>query len=124
MGVQRFEDLRVWQQARDLAVEVGKVLQDTRLQEDSDLAAHLNRASLSTAANIAEGFMRASRREFNQFLRIAAGSNGEVRTLLYICQGRGTLPADACRTLIERTESIGRMLRVLQRRLSEPVTRS
>ena len=74
----QFEDLHVWQDARQL---VNQVYQATKLRgfsRDRDLSGQIRRAAVSTMSNIAEGFERGSKREFIQFLTDAKGSNGEV----------------------------------------------
>jgi len=119
VGVTRFEDLRVWQEARSLSDAVGALVRGPALDGDPRLRDQLNSAVLSTLANIAEGFMRGRRKEFVQFLRIAAGSNGEARALLYAAEGRGYLAAGELARLVASTNSIGRMLR----RLIESVER-
>ena len=123
MGVNRFEDLRVWQLAKAFSDEIGVVIQGSALQKDSAISRQLNAASLSVVANIAEGFVRARSKEFVQFVRIAAGSNAEARALLHAAHGRGYLGNEDYGRLVEMTQSIGRMLRVLERRLTEPRTR-
>jgi four helix bundle protein len=120
MGVVRFEDLRVWQVAKCLCDEIGALIQRPSLQGDHAIKAQLNAATLSTMANIAEGFMRGGSKEFAQFVRIAAGSNGEARALLHAAFGRKYLDKDEYERLVEMTQSIGRMLRVLEQRLRAP----
>jgi len=122
MGVNRFEDLRVWQLAKAFSDEIGVVIQGPGLQKDFAMCRQLNAASLSVVANIAEGFVRGRSKEFVQFVRIAAGSNAEARALLHAAHGRGYLAREDCERLVEMTQSIGRMLRVLERRLKEPRT--
>ena len=56
----------------------------TRIKSDFGLKDQLRRAVVSISANIAEGFERRSRNEYLNFLNIAKGSAGEVRTLLEI----------------------------------------
>lgn len=73
MGVQRFEDLQVWQQARLLCNEVFAIIKKSNLHNDYPLRDQLNAASLSAVANIAEGFLRERDKDFAHFLRIAAG---------------------------------------------------
>lgn len=123
MGVQKFEDLRVWQAAKALSDEVGRLLKGSGLRTDFALADQLNRAVLSTVANIAEGFIRGGETEFIRFLRIAAGSNGEVRALLYAAEGRGHFPKTESEPLVQRTNVIGRMLRKLMESLREGSTK-
>jgi four helix bundle protein len=78
MGVHRFEDLRVWQAAKEQCDQVGGLLERPRFQRDSGLSTQINDAALSVMFNIAEGFLRRRDKETLQFLRIALASNGET----------------------------------------------
>jgi len=120
MGVYRFEDLRVWQAAKLQSDNVGGLLKRAEFRGDAALSAQLNQAAISVMNNISEGFLRHRDREFMQFLRIAAGSNGEVRSCLYAAEGRTYLTAEEARELIEASEAIGRMIRRLQSTLKLP----
>src|SRR5512132_46997 len=102
-GVQKFEDLRVWREASAFCDRIGVVIQAPSFQRDADLRGQLNRAALSTVASIAEGFLRGRRQEFVQFLRVASGSNGEARALLYAARGRKYLADEEAEALIEST---------------------
>jgi four helix bundle protein len=112
VGVARFEDLTVWQKAKALS---GFRLKETSatLARDYALWQQLNSASLSIVANIAEGFVRQSRKEFAQFVRIAAGSNGELRALLYVALERAHVEKADGDALIDLSNEIGRMLHAL-----------
>jgi len=68
-----FEDLPVWQNARELAVLVYRTTFKGKLKDDYGLKNHLQRSVVSISSNIAEGFERGSKREFIQFLYIAKG---------------------------------------------------
>ena len=74
MKVRKFEDLEVWQIARDLSVEIYRATQDGKFSRDFGLRDQIRRAAVSVMSNIAEGFDRYSRAEFKQFLSIARGS--------------------------------------------------
>ena len=117
MGVSRFEDLRVWKAAIQQSTQVAALTNRPEFTRDSDLSGQLTSASLSVANNISEGFLRHRDREFLQFLRIAAGSNGEVRSCLHAAHGRGYLGEAEADALIEESNIIGRMLRRLQQSL-------
>jgi len=82
--VQQFEDLHVWQDARALVRELYKITKQRAFRQDFSLRDQVTRAATSTMSNIAEGFERGSRKEFIQFLNIAKGSNGEVRSQICI----------------------------------------
>jgi four helix bundle protein len=120
MGVSRFEDLRVWQEAKLLSDEVGRLIRRPAIHQDLALRDQLNAAALSVMANIAEGFLRGRHKEFAQFIRIASGSNGEVRSLLHAAHGRGYLSDEERARLLGHTDRIGGMLRRLAQSL-EPV---
>jgi four helix bundle protein len=82
--VQQFEDLHVWQDARSLVREIYQVTRQRAFRRDFGLRDQITRAVTSTMSNIAEGFERGTRKEFIRFLNMAKGSNGEVRSQLYI----------------------------------------
>jgi four helix bundle protein len=121
MGVQRFEDLRVWQEARLFADEIGALIAANVFARDPELKSQLNAAVISVVANIAEGFTRGRRKEFQQFSRIAAASNGESRSLLYVAAGRQYIDPDTLQRLVHRSEGIARMLRKLIAALDTPL---
>jgi len=82
--IQCFEDLFIWQKAVKFAREIYIVTENKKLKSDFGLKDQLRRAIVSISTNIAEGFERRSRKEYLNFLNIAKGSAGEVRSLLYI----------------------------------------
>ena len=82
--VRSFEDLRVWQKGIELVKKVYLLTASGALQRDFGLRDQIRRASVSIPTNIAEGFERASRKEYLLFLNIAKGSAGEVRSLLRV----------------------------------------
>ncbi len=86
-----FEDLPVWQKARELGVSIYKATAEGKLSKDYGLKDQIQRAAVSVSSNIAEGFERGSKREFIQFLYIAKGSCGELRSQLYIAKDLGYL---------------------------------
>jgi four helix bundle protein len=86
---QRFEDIEAWQLARTLTRDIYQVTNVGTFQRDFGLRDQLRRASVSVMANIAEGFERGGDREFRQFLAIAKGSIGEVRSHLYVAFDAG-----------------------------------
>ena len=81
--IKRFEDLEIWQDARRLSKEIILISKNTELNKDFRFNAQIKNASGSVMDNIAEGFERNGNAEFRQFLSIAKGSSGEVRSQLY-----------------------------------------
>lgn len=89
--IESFEDLLVWQKGLKLVRQVYLVTRDGKLSKDFNLRDQLRGAALSIPSNIAEGFERASRKEYLNFLNIAKGSAGEVRSLLRVALETGYL---------------------------------
>ena len=81
MGIARFEDIIAWQKAKELTVQIYTLFEKSK---DFGFKDQIQRASVSVMNNIAEGFERKSNKEFKQFLYIAKGSCGEVRSMLII----------------------------------------
>lgn len=78
-AVKSFEDLRVFQQARELSQRVHALTRSGPITKDYVLVDQMRRAVLSIVSNIAEGYERQSNVEFVRFLYIAKGSCGELR---------------------------------------------
>jgi four helix bundle protein len=81
------------------------------------MTSQIRRASVSVAANIAEGHGRDSTGNFIQFLRVAQGSLKELETHIVICGRIELLDAQIVGALQEQCDEIGRMLRSLIRTL-------
>ncbi|MBZ0156062.1 MAG: four helix bundle protein [Alphaproteobacteria bacterium] len=79
-----FEELPVWQKARELVRDIYILTGKEPFKRDFSLVDQIRRASVSVMSNISEGFERGSNAEFIQFLYVAKGSAGEVRTQLYV----------------------------------------
>jgi four helix bundle protein len=88
MTYQRFEDLPVWNTAVDLYEAVDELLEMSPPRLRHSFRDQLERAALSVSNNIAEGFERGSTNELLQFIYIARGSAGEVRSMLCILERR------------------------------------
>jgi four helix bundle protein len=97
--VRTFEDLLVWQMAIELVKRVYVLTASGLFSRDFGLRDQIRRASVSIPTNIAEGFERASRKEYLQFLNIAKGSAGEVRSLLYVALEVGYLQMESYQAL-------------------------
>lgn len=82
MTYERFEDLPVWQTAADLYEATEELLENESFRISRGFSDQLDRAALSVSNNIAEGFERGSTNELLQFIHIARGSAGEVRSML------------------------------------------
>ena len=88
-GITRFEDLRVFQQARELSHRVHALTHAGAISRDRVLVDQMRRAVLSIVSNIAEGFERQSNAEFMRFLYIAKGSCGELRAQALVALDEG-----------------------------------
>jgi len=84
MKIVRFEDMEVWQLARELVKLIYLVTREEPFAKDFRLCSQIQSAAVSVMTNIAEGFERQSKKEFIRFLYIAKASCGEVRSLNYV----------------------------------------
>ena len=108
--IERFEDIKAWQAARDLVSVVYRVSGRGKFEKDFGLRDQIRRASVSVMSNIAEGFERGSDREFCRFLYIAKGSAGEVRSHLFVASDLGYLTSDEFDDLRARAEEVAKAL--------------
>ncbi len=82
--VECFEDLFIWQKAVEFAAEIYVLTERKGLKTDFGMKNQMRNASVSISSNIAEGFERRSRKEYLNFLNIAKGSAGEIRSQLFV----------------------------------------
>ncbi len=115
----KFEDLSVWQEARQLVVAIYAVSKTRAFNQDFGLRDQIRRAAVSTMSNIAEGFERGTRKEFVQFLNIAKGSNGEVRSQLFVALDQKYIGEKEFSALSEAAVLLSRRLSAFIRYLDE-----
>lgn len=108
--IERFEDLIVWQKARALNKAISIATRPAAFAQDIDLKRQIRRAAASIPSNIAEGFERGTSAEFSQFLSIAKGSCGEVRSHLYLALDTEILPQAQFDALLPMSEEVSRLL--------------
>lgn len=103
---QAFNDLQIWQLAHKLTLFIYNQTKNFPGSEKFALIDQIRRASVSIAANIAEGFGRHSKKEFINFLYISLGSLEEVRYYLILSKDLGYLQQNI---LIESDNKIGEL---------------
>jgi len=87
--IQRFEDIQAWQELRKLVRMIYSLTNKELFSKDYGMRDQIQRASVSTMANIAEGFDCESRVEFARFLGITRRSAVEVQSILYAVLDNG-----------------------------------
>ena len=111
MKITRFEDIKAWQEARILTKMVYDTVKNNRnFEKDIRLCGQIQSASGSVIANIAEGFMRNSDREFIQFLFIAMSSAAEVQSHLYIALDQNYITRSDFNKIYDRADKTARMI--------------
>ena len=105
-----FEEIEAWRKARELIREIYNVSKRGDFSKDFALRDQIRRAGISIMSNIAEGFDRGGTKEFFQFLAIAKGSTGEVRTHLYIACDQEYLTKAEFDNLLSLSLEVSRMI--------------
>jgi len=108
MNVKRFEDLEIWQEARELCRVIFKLISVEPFSKDYKLKDQIWSSSGSAMDNIAEGFDRGGNKEFCQFLYITKGSTGEVRSQSYRAFDCGYITEEQFNDLLNRTDSLSK----------------
>lgn len=108
--IAKFEDIVAWQKARELTREIYGCSKVGRFARDFGLRDQIQRASVSTMANIAEGFDRGGDKEFIQFLSTSKGSCGEVRSHLYVALDQDYVTQKQLQLLYDQADEVGRLI--------------
>ena len=106
----QFEDMEVWQAAKQVVIEIYRLTRDGAVAKDYGFKEQLQRAAVSIMANIAGGYERGGTRELIQLLYIAKGSAAETRSLVHAGKDLGYLSGEQPARLLEELISIGRQL--------------
>jgi len=120
MRISRIEDVRAWKAARELARFIYRVSEGHEFDSDLNLQRQMRQASVSTMANIAEGFEAGSDREFTRFLRIAKRSAAEVQSHLYVAADRGIITREIFKSAYRQCEDAKCLTGGFIRYLSKP----
>jgi len=108
--IERFEDLEIWKEARELCKIVYRLTNKPPFSKDFDLVRQIRRSSGSTMDNIAEGYERDGKKEFIQYLSISKGSVGEVRSQSYRALDQKYISEEEFKDLYNKASSISKML--------------
>jgi four helix bundle protein len=107
------KELRVWQGGVTLVTAVYRMTQDFPKPEMYGLTAQIRRAAISVPSSIAEGWARASTREYIHFLTVARGSLAELETQLIIAKELAYLRQTELDELLSQIGEVGRALNAL-----------
>jgi four helix bundle protein len=105
-----FEDLKIWKESLLLCIQIYKSMKEIK---DYGFKDQIQRASVSISSNIAEGYERQTNKEFIQFLFIAKGSCGELRTQLYLAKELQYIKQETAELLIEQSKVLSSMIQNL-----------
>ncbi|HRK91212.1 MAG TPA: four helix bundle protein [Anaerolineales bacterium] len=120
----RFEDLEVWQRAKDLTNLIYKYSTDGTFARDFGLRDQMRRAAVSIMSNIAEGFESQTQVQFIKYLGLAKGSAGELRAQLYIARDQGYISEENFSELFLLAEICSKQLaRIIQYLETQPNAR-
>lgn len=104
--IQKFEEIAVFQMARELCKEVYAITREGEFKFDSRFVQQIRAAAGSVMDNIAEGYERDGNKEFINFLYIAKGSCGEVRSQIIRAHDVGFIDDDKFNDLYGRCKNI------------------
>lgn len=122
--VERFEDLEVWNLARELTNLVYDFSAPGTFSRDFGLRDQMRRAAVSLMSDIAEGFESRTQALFIEFLGKARGSAGELRSQLFIALDRKYISEEMYRKAFTLTENCSKKLaRFIQYLESRPNSR-
>ncbi len=117
--VKRFEDLEAWKKARELTDAIHGISSQGPFKKNYVLRDQIRRASISVMANVSEGFERDGDKEFIQFLAMAKGSCGEVRSHLYVALDQGYITQGEFDEISEKSEKTSKIIYGLMKYLRQ-----
>ncbi len=110
MKIEKFEDIKAWQEARELTKLIYELTNSNLFAKDFGLKDQIRRASVSIMANIAEGFNRRTDKDFINFLGYALSSSSEVKSHLYVALDQNYLSQESFEKLYEKISTTSKMI--------------
>lgn len=110
MGRFRFQDLKIWQLAIEIANELFDVADDLEQKKLYRFADQLRGAGMSMSNNIAEGSGSYSKKEFKQFLNIARRSTFENANILILLKKRNLITEKELEKLLDKLDHLCRQI--------------
>jgi len=117
--LKNYKELRVWQKAYDLCLEIYRITRAFPAEERYGLTSQMRRAAVSIPSNIAEGYGRKTTREYVQSLYTAYGSTCELETQVLLSGDLGYIKAETLKELQTGIGDTERMLKGLIKSLQE-----
>jgi len=115
--IRRFEDLLVWQKAKELGLLVYGVSGTGEFGKDYAIKNQIRRAVISISSNIAEGQGRMGPKSFSNYLSIANGSTYEVISQIHFARDLGYLTPIEAEEILARCSEVSRMVKGLRNSL-------
>ena len=113
--IKSFKDLKVWQKAHQLTLNIYKVTKEFPDDEKFGLTIQIRRSCSSVPTNVVEGFKRQSKKDQAHFFNVAQSSLEETKYHLILSRDLGYLENGIFEELLERTEEVSRMLYAYRR---------
>ena len=113
-----YKDLKVWQKADNLAIEIYKITKTFPKEEIYGLTSQLRRAGLSIPTNIVEGYTRKGDKELSRFVSIAIGSMAETEYLLDVSKRLGYMKETEFEKIEALRDEVGKLLWTFYKRVA------
>lgn len=113
----KFENLRVWHQSLDNAVEIYDLSKKFPAEERFGLISQINRAADSVTLNIAEGSQGSTDKQFSSFLNFAIRSGIEIVSCLYLARAKKMIENEDFQMHYSRLEGLIKSIQALRNTL-------
>jgi four helix bundle protein len=114
-----FEELTIWKESVDLVNQIYEITKERPFSRDYQLIDQIRRSVVSIPSNISEGFERDGKKEFINFLSIAKGSCGELRTQLHIAFNQKYIDEQKFNLLHNRARALSKSISALMKYLRD-----
>ncbi|MBZ5566901.1 MAG: four helix bundle protein [Acidobacteriia bacterium] len=114
-------DLVAWQQGMEFVIEIYRITRGFPKEELYGLTSQLRRAAVSAPSNLAEGYGRKSRKDFQRFIGMALGSLLEVETQLDIANRLGYVSDEVLSDVFRKSRRVAQLLHGLRAWCEAPV---